>query len=76
MQWEFRPKSVSSSPASPPAAAAATSPSSATRADHTLCPEKEWLSPPVSPRSADLDGLESAHDNDYDFGNAFVEWAY
>ncbi|KIP12862.1 hypothetical protein PHLGIDRAFT_97602 [Phlebiopsis gigantea 11061_1 CR5-6] len=38
-----------------------------------ICPEKEWLSPPVSPRSADTLAL---HDNDYDFDNAFMEWAY
>ena len=42
----------------------------------SMCPEKEWLSPPVSPRSADGDG-GVLHDNDYyDFDNAFVDWAY
>lgn len=41
----------------------------------SICPEKEWLSPPVSPRSADVDG-QSAHDNVYDFDNAFTEWVY
>ncbi|GJE84607.1 hypothetical protein PsYK624_006830 [Phanerochaete sordida] len=37
-----------------------------------MCPPKEWLSPPVSPRAADT----AASDNDYDFDNAFMEWAY
>lgn len=36
------------------------------------CLQKEWLSPPVSPRSADV----AANDNDYDFDDAFMEWAY
>lgn len=42
-----------------------------------MCRGKEWLTPPVSPRSADTDGT-SAYDNDYDydFDNAFMEWAY
>jgi hypothetical protein len=39
------------------------------------CPGKEWVSPPVSPRSADGDE-QLLHDNDYDFDNAFVDWAY
>ncbi|EKM59709.1 uncharacterized protein PHACADRAFT_250381 [Phanerochaete carnosa HHB-10118-sp] len=40
-----------------------------------MCHEKEWLSPPVSPRSADTDGA-AAYDSDYDFENAFMEWGY
>ena len=41
-----------------------------------ICPEKEWLSPPVSPRSADDVNDQTLHDNDFDFDNAFMEWGY
>ena len=40
-----------------------------------ICPEKEWISPPVSPRSADVNE-QTLYDNDYDFDNAFMEWGY
>lgn len=41
-----------------------------------ICPEKEWVSPPVSPRSADDVNDQTLHDNDFDFDNAFMEWGY
>ena len=59
MHWEVRPKSAAPGSRSPDG----------------MCPEKEWVSPPVSPRSAE-DDADALHDNDYDFDNAFVDWAY
>lgn len=41
-----------------------------------MCPEKEWISPPVSPRSADDVNDPTFNDNNYDFDNAFMGWAY
>jgi hypothetical protein len=38
------------------------------------CLEKEWVSPPVTPR---LDAVEAPNTaNDFDFEEAFMEWAY
>ncbi|THG97656.1 hypothetical protein EW026_g4382 [Hermanssonia centrifuga] len=49
-------------------------PKSSPAADKT-CTEKEWVSPPVTPRPIDVDLLE-AQDRDFDFDEAFMEWAY
>ena len=49
-------------------------PKSTPTADGT-CVEKEWISPPVTPRHADVEHLD-ANNNDVDFEDAFMEWAY
>ena len=40
--------------------------------------EKEWISPPVSPRVAaePEDEDEELEDRDYDFDGAFLDWSY
>ncbi|KAH9853723.1 hypothetical protein C2E23DRAFT_858862 [Lenzites betulinus] len=40
--------------------------------------EKEWISPPVSPRAAELPppDLEDGEPHDYDFDGAFLDWSY
>ncbi|KAI0347316.1 hypothetical protein BDW22DRAFT_514537 [Trametopsis cervina] len=38
-----------------------------------ICVEKEWISPPVTPRHG---GVELDTNNDLDFEEAFMEWAY
>ncbi|KAI9001239.1 hypothetical protein BD414DRAFT_27543 [Trametes punicea] len=41
---------------------------------------KEWISPPVSPRAAELpppdDDDDDLEDRDYDFDGAFLDWSY
>ncbi len=39
--------------------------------------EKEWISPPVTPRAAlpEVDD-EFQADRDYDFDGAFLDWSY
>ncbi|KAI0092822.1 hypothetical protein BDY19DRAFT_1024845 [Irpex rosettiformis] len=37
------------------------------------CVEKEWMSPPVTPR---LDAMEGLGGGDWEFDEAFMEWAY
>ncbi|KAI0771906.1 hypothetical protein BD413DRAFT_492645 [Trametes elegans] len=41
-------------------------------------PEKEWISPPVSPRAAELPPPDEVplEDRDYDFDGAFLDWSY
>ncbi|KAI0370236.1 hypothetical protein BV20DRAFT_944579 [Pilatotrama ljubarskyi] len=41
-------------------------------------PEKEWVSPPVSPRAAELPppDVEDDAPRDYDFDGAFLDWSY
>ena len=38
------------------------------------CIEKEWMSPPVTPRLDAQEGL--AGNADWEFDEAFMEWAY
>lgn len=39
------------------------------------CVEKEWVSPPVTPRAIELDP-DAGRQIDFDFGEAFMEWSY
>jgi len=48
-------------------------PKSTLTADGT-CVAKEWISPPVTPRHDDVEQLDT--NNDFDFEEAFMEWAY
>lgn len=51
-------------------------PKTASAADGTCAVSgKEWVSPPVTPRPVDVDVLD-AQDRDFDFAEAFMEWAY
>ncbi len=43
--------------------------------------EKEWISPPVTPRAVvvpppDIEEEEVHADPDYDFDGAYLEWSY
>ncbi|KAI0921511.1 hypothetical protein AcW2_006460 [Taiwanofungus camphoratus] len=41
------------------------------------CIEKEWVSPPVTPRVAEFRvELEDRNDRDFELGEAFMEWSY
>lgn len=42
---------------------------------HGTCIEKEWMSPPVTPRLDAVEGDGMAN-GDWEFEEAFMEWAY
>ncbi|KAI0334719.1 hypothetical protein GY45DRAFT_1037347 [Cubamyces sp. BRFM 1775] len=70
IHWQSRRKSPSPSDSSSSSSAAASVSAAAT--------EKEWISPPVSPRTAQLpppDEEDDLEDRDYDFDGAFLDWS-
>ncbi|KAI0356595.1 hypothetical protein OH77DRAFT_1401109 [Trametes cingulata] len=51
----------------------------ATESEPAAIAEKEWISPPVSPRAAELPPPDDDDDDaprDYDFDGAFLDWSY
>ncbi|KAJ8487467.1 hypothetical protein ONZ51_g4164 [Trametes cubensis] len=72
IHWQSRRKSPS--PSEP------SSSSSAVTSASAAATEKEWISPPVSPRAAQLpppdEEEDDLEDRDYDFDGAFLDWSY
>lgn len=48
------------------------------KAEPAAAVETEWISPPVSPRAAELPPPDIDDDEplDYDFDGAFLDWSY
>lgn len=38
--------------------------------------EKEWVSPPVTPRVVDIEFQELQEDHDFGLNEAFLDWSY
>ncbi|OSC99216.1 hypothetical protein PYCCODRAFT_1373710 [Trametes coccinea BRFM310] len=79
IHWQSRRKSPSPAPSSSSASSSASSSSSVSEsAVGSQAAATEWISPPVSPRAAELppDDEEDLEDRDYDFDGAFLDWSY
>ncbi|KAI9067610.1 hypothetical protein FKP32DRAFT_1609336 [Trametes sanguinea] len=79
IHWQSRRKSPSPAPSSSSASSSASSSSLISEvAAGSQSAATEWISPPVSPRVAELppDDEGDLEDRDYDFDGAFLDWSY